>query len=341
MNSTPRILASITALILASCASDTAEPSTTAYEGYAYLSNYVEVDSGLRMHYLDEGSGAPILLIHGVPTQAYLWRNVVPPLAERGRVIVPDMINFGLSDKTDPLTPAEHVAHLTRLIETLELENVTLVLHDWGVPWGLSYAEANPANVRAIVFFEGPALPIPDMSGVPPFLVQNLLDPATARPSIVDNNWFIECFVLDPMCGGSRREWTDTEREVYRAPFLTDGDREQLMVLPQHLPFVDTTGHPVLDPDGPGGEPAQPSPSIAIFQANAAYLMSSEVPKLFIYSEPGALPMGAMVGARYQTLMPNLDIAQVGSPMNPAFHFVQEDVPDELAQAIGTFIDNL
>ena len=327
-------------LALAACGEDTALEQP-AYDGYPYLSHFVELDDGVSMHYLDEGVGEPIVLLHGVPTQAYLWRDVIPSLQESGRVIAPDMINFGLSDKTEPLTPAEHLAYLEQLFDALELENATLVLHDWGVPIGVAYAAAHPDRVRALAFFEGPVLPIPDMSIVPPFMMQHLIDPVTARPSLVDDNWFIECFLLDPMCGAVAQAATDAERQVYRAPFQSPEDREQLLLLPQHLPFLDTTGHPVLDPDGPGGEPALPSPSIDMFHANADYLTSSETPKLFIHGTPGTLPDGQAYAMALQMMFPNLQVAAVGSAENPVRHFVQEDAPEELGQRLAGFIDGL
>ena len=124
-----------------------------AFERFPYNSNFLELSNGLNMHYLDEGSGDPIVLLHGVPTSSYLWRNVIPELAERGRVIVPDLINFGLSDKTEPLTFVEHGELITEFIENLGLEDLTLVGHDWGGPIGLTYAVDNPDNIEAIAYF--------------------------------------------------------------------------------------------------------------------------------------------------------------------------------------------
>ena len=132
---------------------ETGEEVDYAYEGYDYVSNYAVMPDGLTMHYLDEGEGDPIVMVHGLPTQAYMWRRVIPTVAEHGRVIAPDLINFGLSDKTDPVTPGQEVEYLTALIDELELDNVTLVLHDWGVAIGLAYAAPSQCE-------PGAALPI-------------------------------------------------------------------------------------------------------------------------------------------------------------------------------------
>ena len=136
------------------------------------------------MHYLDEGTGDPIVLLHGIPTQAYLWRNMIPTLTEHGRVIAPDLINFGLSDKIEPLDVVQHIERVSQPIDTLDLRNITFVLHDWGGPFGLAYARNNPDRVRGLVFFETPAGPLPSMEGVPERFVTNVLHPETARESM-------------------------------------------------------------------------------------------------------------------------------------------------------------
>lgn len=121
--------------------------------------------NGWRMHYVDEGHGAPVVLLHGNPTWGYLWRETIPPLLEAGyRVIVPDMIGFGLSEK--PTREAAHsldghIANLAALLRGLDVFNATIVCHDWGGPTGLGFALANPGRVRALVVMStwGWALP--------------------------------------------------------------------------------------------------------------------------------------------------------------------------------------
>lgn len=319
---------------------DTESTGDPAYEGFPYMSNFVELDGGLNMHYLDEGTGDPILLMHGVPTQAYLWRNLIPALSQEGRVIAPDLLNFGLSDKTDPLTPLEHAARVQEFVDALGLEQVTIVMQDWGGPVGFDYAANNRDNVKGLVFFEAPIFPFPDMSIVPPFFIDNVLHPETGRAAVVGDNYFIECFLLDPTCGATGRDYTDAEREVYRAPFTTEEDREQLYLLPQYLPFLNTDGHPVLDPDGDGPEPGAPVPGIEMFQNYGGYLMSDDVPKLFIYGDPG-LNGSAEFAPMLEMVMPNLTSVGVGGPELPTHHFIQEDAPEELAAAIGEFVAGL
>ena len=315
----------------------------TAYEGYDYQSNFVELSDGLTMHYLDEGDGDPIVMVHGLPTQAYMWRRVIPTVAQEARVIAPDLINFGLSDKTDPRTPKEQVAYLTEFIEQLGLQNVTLVLHDWGVAIGLGYAASHTDNIKGVVFFEGPFAPIPNLDTIPPWFAPNMLDPVTAEPNLLDDNWLVECFLLDPACGGTARQFTEVEKDVYRAPWTTRESREQILLFPQYLPFVDTTGHPVLDPDGPGGTPPLPAPDLDLAMGNAAWLGNAAVPKRFLYGMPGTLASGngAVVAAELEASMSNLSSAQVGHPDTPNYHFIAEDTPDELADAVLDFFREL
>jgi haloalkane dehalogenase len=120
--------------------------------GYDFAPNYLEQD-GLRMHYLDEGSGPPVLLLHGEPTWSYLYRKIIPELGG-ARAIAPDYFGFGRSDK--PLRVKDysydfHVASVARLIEELDLRGITVVVQDWGGPIGLRWAVDNADRVAALV----------------------------------------------------------------------------------------------------------------------------------------------------------------------------------------------
>jgi haloalkane dehalogenase len=121
--------------------------------GFDFQPNYLDQD-GLRMHYLDEGEGDPVLLLHGEPTWSYLYRKMIPPLAAVARCIAPDYFGFGRSDK--PTERAwysydRHVASITRLVQTLDLRKITLVVQDWGGPVGFRFAVENPERVAKIV----------------------------------------------------------------------------------------------------------------------------------------------------------------------------------------------
>ncbi|MFP5353295.1 MAG: haloalkane dehalogenase, partial [Actinomycetota bacterium] len=141
--------------------------------GFSFAPRYLELGAdleGLRMHYLDEGSGAPIVLLHGEPTWAYLYRKMVPSLAAAHRVVVPDLIGFGRSDKVTDIgwySYDRHVASIEQLLNRLDLREITLVVQDWGGPIGLRVAVEHEERFARLVilntgvFRPGPNWPTP------------------------------------------------------------------------------------------------------------------------------------------------------------------------------------
>ncbi|MCG2417959.1 alpha/beta fold hydrolase [Aequorivita sp. F47161] len=121
---------------------------------YPFKNNFLRLEAG-NMHYVDEGKGDVILFVHGTPTWSFLYRDFIRELSKDYRCIAADLIGFGLSDKPKDFvgTPQEHAINLRQLIEHLNLKNITLVVHDFGGPIGLSYAISNPENVKRIVMF--------------------------------------------------------------------------------------------------------------------------------------------------------------------------------------------
>lgn len=119
---------------------------------YPFASHFLEVEGG-RMHYLDEGEGEPLLMVHGQPTWSFMYRHLIRGLSPNYRCIAPDHIGFGLSDKPRnwPYTPEMHAANLGALVEHLGLAGLTLVVHDWGGPIGLGWATSQREKVRRIV----------------------------------------------------------------------------------------------------------------------------------------------------------------------------------------------
>ena len=126
---------------------------------------YIDVN-GKRMAYVEMGEGDPIVFQHGNPTSSYLWRNIMPPLASRGRCIAVDLIGMGDSDKLDDPGPEsyrylEHREYLFKAWEMLGVDrDVTLVIHDWGSALGFDWASQHPERVRGICYMEGIPCPI-------------------------------------------------------------------------------------------------------------------------------------------------------------------------------------
>ena len=127
---------------------------------FPFESKYLDVH-GSKMHYIDEGEGDPILFLHGNPTSNYLWRNIIPYLTPHARVIAPDLIGMGKSDKPDiSYNFFDHTKYLEGFIEKLELTNVTLVLHDWGSGLGFHYGMRHENNLKGIAFMESMIKPL-------------------------------------------------------------------------------------------------------------------------------------------------------------------------------------
>src|ERR1700678_3022884 len=107
---------------------------------FPYESQYADV-YGAKMHYISQGSGNPILFLHGIPASCYVWRNVIPHLTSLGRCITPDLIGMGKSDKPDiEYSVFDQIKYIEKFIETLNLKNITLVMHGWGSVIGFDYA---------------------------------------------------------------------------------------------------------------------------------------------------------------------------------------------------------
>src|SRR3990167_5015514 len=120
---------------------------------YHYSANFVSV-KGSKMHYIQAGAGDPMLFLHGMPTSSYLWRNILPALADRALCIAPDLIGMGASGKPDiDYTVFDHIEYIEGFIQALALRNITLVLHGWGSVIGLDYARRHAHNVRGIAFY--------------------------------------------------------------------------------------------------------------------------------------------------------------------------------------------
>jgi len=282
---------------------------------------FVDV-KGRKMAYVEMGSGDPIIFQHGNPTSSYLWRNVMPHLSDRGRCIAIDLIGMGDSDKLensgpDRYTFVEHRDYWQGALAALGVtSNVTLVIHDWGSALGFDWARQNPDAVRGIAYMEGIVRPIPgwdDWSEAARPVFQGFRSPA-GEDMVLDKNIFVE----KVLPGSVLRGLTDEEMAVYRRPFENAGeDRRPTLTWPRQIPI--------------GGEPAD---VVKIVSDYSAWLPTSDIPKLFINAEPGAILTGA--NRDYCRAFSNqTEVTVKGS------HFIQEDSPHEIGQAIADWMDGL
>lgn len=168
------------------------------------------------MAYVDEGSGDPIVFLHGQPTSSYLWRNITPHLEGKGRLIAPDNIGFGRSDQPDiAYTFGDHYRYFEAFMNELGLENVTLVMHDWGSGLSLHFAAQNPGKVKAVVTMEAllaPMLPAANFEAMRPDLggfFRTVRDPENGRILLIgENAWlpdggYLQGFINRPPRAGS------------------------------------------------------------------------------------------------------------------------------------------
>jgi len=273
---------------------------------------------GRSMSYVELGSGDPIVFQHGNPTSSYLWRNVMPHLADRGRCIALDLIGMGDSDKLEDSGPdrytfVEHRRYFDAALEALGVtDRVTLVIHDWGSALGFDWANRHRDAVRGIAYMEAIVRPMswaewPDAATA---VFQGFRSPA-GEAMVLEKNVFVERVLP----GSVLRDLTEAEMAVYRRPFAEPGEsRRPTLTWPRQIP---------LD-----GEPAD---VVAIVADYADWLAQAPVPKLFVNADPGAILIGEQ--REFCRGWPNQTEVTV-----PGNHFLQEDSPDEIGIAIREWL---
>jgi haloalkane dehalogenase len=276
---------------------------------------------GREMAYVETGSGEPIVFLHGNPTSSYLWRNVIPHLQELGRCLAPDLIGMGDSQKLPNSGPGsytfvEHSRYLDALLEGLGVnERVTLVIHDWGGILGFHWANRHRDAVKGIAYMEALVRPLfwAELDEQVRALFQALHSPV-GETMVLEHNFFVESMLPRMVL----RSLTAEEMEQYRRPWASPGEgRRPTLSIPRQVP---------LD-----GEP----PDVAeIVTAYSEWLSQSMVPKLFVNGDPG----GALIGAEREFCRSWPEQTEVTVR---GLHFLQEDSPDELGQAIATWLKTL
>ncbi len=281
---------------------------------FPYESKYVQVQ-GSSMHYVEQGSGEPVLFLDGNPTSSYLWRNVIPHVSPLGRCIALDLIGMGKSDKPEiEYRFFDHARYVDGFIGELGLRNITLVLHDWGSGLGFYYAMRHEDNVRGIAFMEAIVRPIrwQDFPEQARPLFQGFRTPGVGEQMVLEQNMFVE--VLLP--GATLRKLSDEEMAHYRQPFPDPKSRKPVWRWPNELPI-----------DG------QPEDVVQAVQAYSDWLKKSSVPKLLLYARPGAI-IGEVLVEWCRQNFRNLKTVDIG----PGVHFVQEDRPHEIGEAIAAWM---
>lgn len=276
----------------------------------------IEVN-GRKMAYVEMGEGDPIVFQHGNPTSSYLWRNIMPYLADQGRCIAVDLIGMGDSEKLDNSGPdryryVEHREYLFAAWEALGItDNVTLVIHDWGSALGFDWAFQHQEAVLGIAYMEGIVRPVSwsEWPAEAAQIFQGFRSPA-GESMVLEKNVFVERVLP----GSVLRGLTEEEMAVYRRPFTEAGeDRRPTLTWPRQIPI--------------DGEPADVHDIVSGY---SAWMSTNDLPKLFINAEPGAILRGAQ--RDFCRAWKNQSEVTV-----PGSHFIQEDSPDEIGAAIAAW----
>ena len=281
---------------------------------------YVRVLSR-NMAYVEAGEGDPIVLLHGNPTSSYLWRGVIPHLTGLGRCIAPDLIGMGDSDKLEDSGPqryrfVEHRKYVNAFLEAVGVDSsVTFVVHDWGSALGFDWANRNRDAVKGLAYMEAIVQPLTWRQWPEAALkVFQGFRSDSGESMILTHNVFVERVLP----GSIKRRLSEEEMGEYRRPFLEPGEgRRPTLTWPREIPIE--------------GEPEDVTEIVGNY---ADWLRQSAVPKLFIDADPGAILVGEQ--RDFCRSWPNQTEVTV-----PGIHFIQEDAPDEIGQAIANWLRNM
>ncbi len=273
---------------------------------------------GKQIAYVEEGSGDPIVLLHGNPTSSFLWRNVMPELVSSGRVIVPDLIGQGNSEKLPASEGADRYSlevayeYVEGLLETISAnKNVTLVIHDWGSGIGFLWAMRHAADVKGVAYMEGIVKPV-SWDDWPESAVGIFKGFRSEKGEdlILERNMFIEGVLPSSIM----RKLSDKEMDAYREPHTARDDRQPLLNWPRQIPIE--------------GEPEN---VVSLVNEYGAFMASSDIPKLFINADPGSILVGPQ--REFCRSWPNQQEVTV-----KGLHFIQEDSPVEIGQAVAHWL---
>lgn len=267
-----------------------------------------------EISYVDTGAGEPVVFLHGNPTSSYLWRNVIPHVEGLGRCLAPDLVGMGDSGAAPDGSYrfVDHARYLDAWFEALGLTNVTLVVHDWGSALGFYWAYRHPERVRGIAYMEAVVRPLTweEWRDESRRIFQDLRSEA-GEEMVLEKNLFIEGILPSAVL----RDLTEEEMNVYRRPYLEPGEsRRPTLTWPRELPI--------------NGEPED---VVSIVDDYSKWLAQSDVPKLFVNAEPGAILTGSQ--REFCRTWPNQEEVTVRGA-----HFVQEDSPHEIGEAVATFV---
>jgi|TARA_B110000467_G_scaffold52896_1_gene48436 haloalkane dehalogenase len=286
-----------------------------------YTKKFQEVN-GKNIAYVEAGEGDPIVLLHGNPTSSYLWRNVIPHLERLGRVIAPDLIGQGDSDKllasqgSEPYTFQVAYDYLAGLLDELGInKNVTLVIHDWGSALGFHWAQMHADAIRGVAYMEGIVCPVTwdDWPESARGIFKGFRS-EKGEDLVLQRNMFVEAVLPSSVI----RDLSEEEMDHYRRAFLTPEDRQPTLNWPRQIPIDDEPAHMVKLVDSYG----------------QWMLGNTSLPKLFINANPGSILTGK--AREFCRSWPNQTEVTVAG-----LHFIQEDSPNEIGSAVAQWLGTI
>ncbi len=286
------------------------------FEGtFPFAPHYHSIE-GVDMHFVDEGSGEPMVMVHGDPTWGYLYRNFIPVLSQRRRCVVPDQMGMGKSANPQERSfyrLQQHRANLETLLLHLDLHDITLVLHDWGGPVGLGVATRHPERIKRLVLMNTWAF-VPWPGGPFPRLLE-LIRSERGEAFVLQKNGYLE-----PALRGTTyhsEQLTKIVMEAYRAPYPTPESRLALLCWSRDIPVQET--------DVSYAEMKQIEQGLSQF---------SRIPILLVWGMKDPV-LSVSVLHRWQQLYPHATTHE----LEDASHFLQEDAPERVVQWIEAFLD--
>jgi len=291
-------------------------------DDFPYESKYIG-PIGHQIHYIDENNQdldnqTIFVCVHGNPSSNYLWRNIIPQLLPLGRVVAPDLIGFGKSDKPNiDYKVSTHSKYFDVFINRMGLSNIVFVLHDWGTALGLSYARRHKENIKGIVFMEGVVKPAKWDFGNP--FVRSVFrlfrNPGIGKWMIINKNFFVKRILLSL---GTKRKLNKQEREYYLEPFLTKKSRKPVYIFPNEIPIN-----------------GKPKDVYEMVNKNHEWLKETSLHKLLLWVKSGVLIKPWHVkemGNAYKNL--SAHFLGKNSGILKESHYVQEDYPSEISESI-------
>ena len=276
---------------------------------------------GKEIAYRQQGSGEPIVFLHGNPTSSYLWRNITPYLHDQASCISMDLIGMGDSDKLDnPDTNSyrfeEHFYYVEKAIKALtNNKKITLVVHDWGSALGFHWSYKHPELIKGIAYMEAivKEMTWDDWDKNAKSIFQGFRSDA-GEDLVLEKNYFVE----KVLPGSIIRMLDADEMNEYRRPFLSSGeDRRPTLSWPREIPI-----------EGEPGNVCQ------IVNEYAEWMKTNNIPKLFINAEPGAITTGK-IRDFCRSWKNQTEVTVKG------IHFIQEDSPDEIGKALSKWYKEL